>query len=132
MKLHLSRDLPTSDLLGFLPEACTFIDNARKNNDDGVLVHCQKGISRSAAVVIAYVMQDSNVNYAQALQFVGGGRPKAWPNEGFEQQLILLCIMGYSTHDADGNERPEYLEWEAKDEKEIQRLKDLENATSAW
>lgn len=132
MKIHLTRDLPTSDILGFLPEACKFIDDARKNNDGGVLVHCQKGISRSAALVIAYVMQDSMMNYAQALQFVRGGRSKVWPNEGFQEQLILWCVMGYSTHDADGNERPEYLEWKAKNQKELERLIELEKVEPKW
>ena len=94
-----------------------------KNNDGGVLVHCHKGVSRSAAIIVAFVMQDSNqLNYAQALQFVRGRRPIIWPNAGFQKQLILWYVMQFKIHDETGKEKREYLEWKAKNDAEIRQL----------
>ena len=48
-----------------------------------VLVHCERGVSRSAAVVMAYLLQQRLVSTAQeALQFVQSLRRVARPNMG--------------------------------------------------
>ncbi|OCT53419.1 tyrosine phosphatase [Cladophialophora carrionii] len=122
LKLVKIRDLPNCDLLSILKEACTFIGTSLKNNDGGVLVHCQKGISRSAAVVIAFVMEEMNLNYDTAFRYVRSSRSKARPNAGFQQQLILWSTLCYNIHDEDGNEKPEYVAWKTENEEQIKKL----------
>jgi Dual specificity phosphatase, catalytic domain len=43
------------DVSWFLGDVIHFVDSARKNNEN-VLVHCERGVSRSCAFVIAYHM----------------------------------------------------------------------------
>ncbi|KAG0416073.1 hypothetical protein HPB47_006749, partial [Ixodes persulcatus] len=52
-----------------------------------VLVHCKMGISRSASVVIAYVMKAYDLDLDQALEFVKRRRSCIKPNSGFLKQL---------------------------------------------
>jgi len=52
-----------------------------------VVVHCAQGKSRSATVVIAYLMVVKNLTYLDALKIVQQKRPIALPNQGFEGQL---------------------------------------------
>ena len=52
-----------------------------------VLVHCFAGVSRSASVVIAYLMRYHNMTYSQACAHVRDRRPWINPNPGFVNQL---------------------------------------------
>lgn len=53
----------------------------------GVLVHCQAGVSRSASVVIGYLMWKEQISYQEAYAAVKRCRPIIWPNDGFICQL---------------------------------------------
>lgn len=48
-----------------------------------VLVHCGAGISRSVAVVVAYLCRYAGMSYAEALAFVKSKRPQATPCDAF-------------------------------------------------
>lgn len=52
-----------------------------------VLVHCEMGISRSATVVISYIMWKENKSYSDVLSDVRKIRQIIWPNKGFESQI---------------------------------------------
>jgi len=52
-----------------------------------VLVHCNMGISRSATIAIAYVMQSKKKRYAAALAYLEESRPCVNPNSGFRALL---------------------------------------------
>lgn len=52
-----------------------------------ILVHCNKGVSRSSSMVIAYLMKLHSMTFEHALAFVVERRPMANPNENFRQQL---------------------------------------------
>jgi len=54
----------------------------------GILVNCECGVSRSATVVLAYLMYSLNVNYDQAYLMLRKKRPVVKPNLGFKRQLI--------------------------------------------
>ncbi len=53
-----------------------------------VLVHCQAGVSRSASVVIAFLIKKFKVDFSEALNFVQSKRKVVNPNEGFKLSLI--------------------------------------------
>ncbi len=52
-----------------------------------VLVHCEMGISRSASLVIAYIMQKEGKNFEESLKHVKEKRNIVNPNIGFVNQL---------------------------------------------
>ena len=54
---------------------------------DVVYVHCLAGVSRSASIVIAYLMRDNNWSYAYAYRYVKSKRQCICPNPGFVRQL---------------------------------------------
>lgn len=55
-----------------------------------VLVHCEAGVSRSAALVIAHVMQTQRLRFREAYRAVRTRRPHVMPNVGFASQLQHL------------------------------------------
>lgn len=67
-----------------------FIDKGRAHG--GTLVHCMAGISRSAAVVTAYIMCSEHLGFSPALAMVKAQRPRASPNAGFCEQLRFLEV----------------------------------------
>jgi hypothetical protein len=52
------------------------------------IVHCQKGMSRSASIVIAYIMKYHNMSYYDAHHYVKSKRDCINPNPGFRKQLM--------------------------------------------
>jgi protein-tyrosine phosphatase len=52
-----------------------------------VLLHCYAGISRSATLVIAYLMESRNLPLKYAYTLVRRQRPRIRPNPGFLKQL---------------------------------------------
>ncbi|KAG7282723.1 hypothetical protein CRUP_017649 [Coryphaenoides rupestris] len=68
------------------PARCT-TEEARQTAK-GVLVHCQAGVSRSATVVIAYLMKHTLMTMTDAYKYVRGRRPVVSPNLNFMGQLL--------------------------------------------
>ena len=58
----------------YFPLAIDFIQNAIDNNGK-VLVHCHMGISRSATLVMAYIMNINKLPYEKVLLMVRNKRP---------------------------------------------------------
>ena len=52
-------------------------------------MHCAYGASRSATLVIAYVMHQNRWPFQKALQYVQQMREVVRPNRGFTTQLAL-------------------------------------------
>lgn len=86
-------DLPSEDLLSHLDDTFDFIEKGQQNG--AVLVHCYFGVSRSASIVIGYLMKKYKTTYDQAFQMVKEKRNIIFPNEGFIAQLKLYRTMGY-------------------------------------
>nr|GAT47612.1 phosphatases II [Mycena chlorophos] len=61
---------------------CDYIADAL-GRGESVLVHCQQGVSRSASVVIAFLIRERAMSYEDALAFVRERRRCARPNWGF-------------------------------------------------
>ena len=49
--------------------------------------HCAAGVSRSASILIAYLMREKKMKYQEAHDFVKSKRSIIIPNSGFVQQL---------------------------------------------
>jgi len=49
-------DLPTSSIAGYISNACSFIESCIKDRKQACLVYSEKGLSRSAAIVISYLI----------------------------------------------------------------------------
>jgi protein-tyrosine phosphatase len=73
------------DLLGHMEAVYQFIEHARHHGN--VLVHCHKGISRSASFVIGYLMRKNEMTFEEALAHVQSVRPMVQPNDSFLEQL---------------------------------------------
>lgn len=82
-------DCESEDLSSlFLPIAC-FIDGARAVGGK-VLIHCYRGVSRSCAAALSYIMLDEGKTFSQAWMDLRRVRPVASPNRGFMTALVAL------------------------------------------
>ncbi|CAL8366669.1 unnamed protein product [Gadus morhua 'NCC'] len=81
-------DLPTFDLSPFFHTSALFIHEGLTSGGK-VFVNCAVGVSRSAAVVLAYLMIHRHLSLVSSIRLV---QQKRWvfPNRGFLQQLIAL------------------------------------------
>ena len=64
-----------------------FSDEA-KDAGAKILVHCQAGVSRSATITIAYILQHSYMSMTDAYRYVKGKRSIISPNFNFMGQLL--------------------------------------------
>ncbi|XP_028651404.1 dual specificity protein phosphatase family protein [Erpetoichthys calabaricus] len=77
------------DLSEHFKEAAHFVNKALKKKDGKVLVHCIMGVSRSATLVLAYLMLYQHLSLCDAVQKVIQRRPIC-PNKNFLKQLLDL------------------------------------------
>jgi hypothetical protein len=68
-----------------------FIDNAVGHNQN-ILVHCMAGVSRSASMVIYYLMKKNHWSFIKAFSTVQNARSIAKPNDSFRAQLAQYGI----------------------------------------
>ena len=57
------------------------------NSENNILIFCGLGMSRSASLVLFYLMKDKGWDYDTSYNYTKERRPEIWPNPGFEQQL---------------------------------------------
>jgi len=72
------------------PETSSFIADALAEGGK-VLVHCIRGVSRSATIVCAYLMTAFKISHIEAVHRVRSKRPIARPNYGFMMQLEMFA-----------------------------------------
>jgi len=84
---HISiTDLPETNITASFEDCFSFIETARQSGGC-VLVHCMAGVSRSATIVIAYLMKSEGMTFRSAFDHVKQHRSCICPNEGFQKQL---------------------------------------------
>ena len=88
IQLHqiLADDRPNFKISTIFEETNTFISQAIASGGR-IFVYCMEGFSRSATVVIAYLMYEKRMSVRNAVEAVRRRR-EVCPNEGFLQQLI--------------------------------------------
>ncbi|NWW73171.1 DS13B phosphatase, partial [Climacteris rufus] len=84
-------DDPSFDLSIFFYDAANFIGKALHSSGGKVFVHCAMGVSRSATLVLAFLMIHENMTLVDALKTVSAHR-NICPNSGFLSQLRDLDI----------------------------------------
>lgn len=82
-------DLPEANLEHSLRKCIPFIQQAKCQNRN-ILVHCNAGVSRSASVIIGYLILVEGYSYVEAYNIVKNARNCIQPNTGFEKQLRCL------------------------------------------
>lgn len=81
-------DRPGERLIDLFPTLLAYIDEAMTNGN--ILVHCDMGISRSASVIIAWLMTRKGMSLCDAYSYVKSKRSIIQPNPGFIKQLKTL------------------------------------------
>ena len=80
------------DILQHFGRCVAFIDEGRQAG--AVLVYCTAGVSRSASVVIAYIMTKLNCGLDEGLRIARASRQWVNPNPGFIDQLRVRVCAG--------------------------------------
>jgi len=81
-------DMVSYDLSKHFTRCFDFIEKNRPETN--VLVHCLAGISRSATIVIMYLMRTNRMSFESAFSFVKKKRKIIFPNPGFVRQLRVF------------------------------------------
>ena len=85
---HPINDNNKEDISNILKESCKQIDLHIRNTDT-ILVHCYMGASRSAAVIINYLMRTQKLSYYSSLNYVQAKRPLVNLSEKFANTLNI-------------------------------------------
>ncbi|KAM7391546.1 hypothetical protein PAMP_022228 [Pampus punctatissimus] len=80
-------DSPVSPLYGHFDDVADKIQLTAERGGR-TLVHCNAGVSRSAALCMAYLLKHRGVTLLEAHRWVKTCRPMVRPNNGFWKQLI--------------------------------------------
>ena len=81
-------DLPDSPIEKYFEKCFQFIDSIVENGS--ILIHCYAGMSRSATILIAYLMSKNKWRFRETMDFLRKKRPIVSPNSGFERQLMIF------------------------------------------
>ncbi|XP_052579811.1 dual specificity protein phosphatase 19 isoform X2 [Peromyscus californicus insignis] len=73
-------------------DAAHDLELLRKHKDGVVLVHCNAGVSRAAAIVIGFLMSSEEIEFTSAYSLVKDARPSVCPNPGFIEQLRTFQV----------------------------------------
>jgi len=87
-KLIWAMDSTDQNLLKHFRDCFRFIDESLESRA-GIMVHCHMGFSRSAALVIGYLMRAESLSYENAFARVRKKRIVG-PNSGFVRQLRMF------------------------------------------
>ena len=97
-------DAPSSDLLQHADDIVRFISTSLHHGS--ILVHCQRGVSRSATAVMFYLMRKEKMCLEDALDACQRARPCVNPISGFmdqlrkyEQRCIKLGVVNVKKED---------------------------------
>ncbi|XP_036750093.1 dual specificity protein phosphatase 26 isoform X6 [Manis pentadactyla] len=84
-----AHDSPAFDMSTHFQVAADFIHRALRQPGGRILVHCAVGVSRSATLVLAYLMLYHHLTLVEAIKKVKDHRGII-PNRGFLRQLLAL------------------------------------------
>ena len=79
-------DNENTDLYEIFEDTSRFIEKAFENNEK-ILVHCMAGRSRSATIIIAYLIKTFGIKAYTGIDILKSKRPIVQPNNSFIKQL---------------------------------------------
>jgi protein-tyrosine phosphatase len=82
------KDRPEADISAYFDDVFAFIESAKRAQHGRVLVHCTQGISRSATLVIMYLMRAHHWSLVTAVNYAMACRGVVYPNQGFVTALM--------------------------------------------
>jgi protein-tyrosine phosphatase len=82
-------DNPREEIEVLFDETTKIIETARQHNE-GVLVHCHAGVSRSSTIILAYLIKYEKRTLYDAFLMTYKERPIIRPNDGFARALQKL------------------------------------------
>lgn len=87
--LHIpAKDAKTYNIRSDFDRAFHFIDDVLKSKGK-IIINCARGISRSATIVIGYLMFRYNMRLVDAFNYTLSKRPQVRPNSNFRRQLEI-------------------------------------------
>ncbi|EMR10494.1 hypothetical protein PNEG_01206 [Pneumocystis murina B123] len=103
--LHVLWDHNVSTLSIDLPPLIDYITKKSIQENKKVLIHCQCGISRSASLIIAYVMKSLGLNIDSAYSYVKDKSPWIGPNMSLIYQLYDFNNFLYGKKKSSSNKK---------------------------
>ncbi|KAF0690116.1 Aste57867_18510 [Aphanomyces stellatus] len=85
-------DDPSAQIIDFFDQSNAFIARGRDGGNH-ILVHCFAGKSRSATLVLAYLIAAEGHSYESALAVLRQTRPQAQPNHGHVGYMISTGLL---------------------------------------
>lgn len=102
-------DTQSTNLIDYATEITAFVSKALHHGS--ILVHCQKGVSRSVTCILLYLVQKHKMTYDQALKLVKRRHAQADPIPSFLEQVKQLaeregCVKKYKVGYTKNNTTP--------------------------
>jgi protein-tyrosine phosphatase len=122
------KDMNNVNITEHLDDCHNFLDQVRQNGGRA-FVHCTIGRSRSASVVLSYLMRSEKMSLGQAYNHLFSCRDIIKPNDGFMKQLMAfehkLYNGEYSTAELLSTSLPwTFTETPAPTEQELEQLRE--------
>ncbi|SBS80462.1 protein tyrosine phosphatase, putative [Plasmodium ovale] len=90
-RTYYLNDDSNDDVFYVLLDSYYFITNTLRTNESSkILIHCNKGISRSVIIVIFFLMNKLQLNYFEAFKMVKEKRKLSNPNVNYITQLLNM------------------------------------------
>jgi protein-tyrosine phosphatase len=84
-----AKDINSQSMKQYFTPVCEFIDKYRlEHPEKAILIHCYVGASRSATMMIAYLMKDRDMTFNETLDLVIDKRPFVNLNQTFAEELL--------------------------------------------
>lgn len=95
MRINID-DVETANIEPWL-EPCFHFINSNRRIKKNVLVHCHAGVSRSATIVLYYLMKQFNAPLRIAFGHLRERRPIVQPNKGFMRVLSNYSLAKHQS-----------------------------------
>ena len=95
-----AKDTPSYDISKHFDDCLEFIKQGLEHNEK-ILIHCHAGISRSATIVLLYLLCIRNMPLHVSYSYLKQKRYVIHPNDGFMKQLINWCYKDVSSDTKD-------------------------------